>query len=122
MALEAIERLYRLTVDGNQAVRQLDDIARSVAGVEKQLSHFGELAKGVFEGLAAGLSVGAIGAAFKRTIDNFDELGKAAQKFGLSSVEELSKLKYAADLSNVSLESLGKGIKTLAVNMQDIAD
>lgn len=56
-------------------------------------------------GLTAGLSVGALIAAGQHTIDLADEMGKMSQRVGVS-VESLSTLRYAADLSGVSMEDL----------------
>lgn len=83
---------------------------------EKSLSVFGiNLAK-----WGAGLSVTGtligIGVAIKGAIDQADELGKSAQKIGVP-IEELSKLKYAADLSGVSMEQLENNLGKLAKNM-----
>lgn len=60
----------------------------------------------------------AFAASIKKTIDAADEIGKAAQKFGVAA-DELSRLKHAADLSGVGLETLGKGIQRLSRNMVD---
>jgi hypothetical protein len=62
----------------------------------------------------------ALGVAVKSAIDDADKLGKMAQKVGLP-VEELSKLKHAADLSGVSLESLGTSMGKLNKNMIEVA-
>jgi hypothetical protein len=62
----------------------------------------------------------AIGIAVKGALDEADKLGKMAQSVGLP-VEELSKLKYAADLSDVSLESLGKSLEKLSRAMVEVA-
>ena len=51
----------------------------------------------------------------------FDQLGKDAQKLGIAA-EELQRLRYAADLSGVSSEVLGKSITKLSVGMADLAD
>lgn len=52
-----------------------------------------------------------------RTAANFsDEMGKAAQKVGLTT-ESLSKLKYAADLSDVAFEGLQTGVRKLSSNL-----
>lgn len=67
----------------------------------------------------AGTAV-ALGSAIKGAIDNADELSKASQKIGVS-VEELSRLKYAAELSDVSLEGLTGGLKRLSANMAEVA-
>lgn len=58
----------------------------------------------------------AFGALKRTAIDAADELNKLSQKTGFS-VESLSGLKYAAELSDVSLEGLAKGLKGLSTNM-----
>lgn len=65
---------------------------------------------------AAALALGTgIGIAVKDQLEQFDKLSKLGQSIGVP-VEQLSALKYAAELSDVSLESLGKGIARLARN------
>lgn len=51
--------------------------------------------------------------AIKHGVELGDQLNKMSQSAGVS-VEELSKLKYAADLSDVSMESLGKSMGKLS--------
>lgn len=57
---------------------------------------------------------------FKEAIKSADDMGKAAMKVGLP-VEELTKLKFAADLSDVSMESLSVGLGKLSKNMAAVA-
>jgi hypothetical protein len=67
---------------------------------------------------AAGLgaAIGGMGLAMKNAVDAADDMSKAAAKIGIP-IEELSRLKYAADLSGVSFETLSTGVKRLSVNM-----
>jgi hypothetical protein len=65
---------------------------------------------------AATAALGALGWAVKEAIDRADDMGKAAQKFGLP-VEQLSRLDYAANLADVSLETLGVSLGKLSKNM-----
>ncbi len=75
-------------------------------------------------GTAIGIALGALGAglalatkSIKDTIDRMDEVSKASQKVGLPT-EEFSRLAYAGDLADVSMEtmvsSLGKLTKSQA--------
>lgn len=50
------------------------------------------------------------------TIDAMDKIGKQAQKIGIP-VEQLSQLRLAADLSDVSMEQLGTGVGKLSKAM-----
>jgi len=72
-------------------------------------------------GLAAGLGAGAFAATVKQAADFADEMGKAAQKVGVTT-QELSELKYAADLSDVSFETLQGGLRKLSSSMFDAAN
>ncbi len=65
-----------------------------------------------------GVAIGSAftGATLKETIDAGDGLSKLAQKSGIA-IEKLSELRYAGELSDVSIEALAKGVKTLGNNM-----
>lgn len=91
-------------------------------GADKSLQKFQQnLNKvGAAIGVALGTAVVGLTVAIGRAINSADELGKAAQKIGIP-VEELSKLKHAADLSGVSMESLQRTVRRLAGNMSDAA-
>ncbi len=82
---------------------------------------------GALEGMATkalsfsfggGLAITALAAVTKNAIDAGDALNKMSQKTGMS-VEDLSKLQYAADLSGVSFESLQKSLTGLSVGMAE---
>src|SRR3989304_1925517 len=61
--------------------------------------------KGAFAGLAAGLTVVAMGRFVQRTIDAQDELAKMSDRTGFA-VETLAGLQHAADLSGTSLAAM----------------
>lgn len=52
----------------------------------------------------------------RAAIDNADQLNKLAQSTGWT-VETLSAMRYAAELSDVQMEGLTKSLKSLSVNM-----
>jgi hypothetical protein len=103
------------------------DTAAFESGLKKAQGQATSFAHSV-EKIAAGIGlehgiekfVEAIVHSFKAAIEHADELGKAAQKVGLP-VAELSKLKFAADLSDVSMESLTIGLGKLSKAMLDVA-
>jgi len=95
----------------------------SIAGGLDKLKASAANTSNSFAALAGPITaaVGAIGAAtaglslsISRALDTGDQLFKLSQKVGIS-VENLSELKFAADLSGVSLETLQKGIKDLSL-------
>lgn len=70
--------------------------------------------------IGAGLGVAALVGVVKNAIDAADALGKLSQRTGIT-VEDLGGLKYAAELSGVSLEGLAKGVKALSVSAVEAA-
>lgn len=98
-----------VTISGNSA--GLDQALNKAQG---SLARF---AKSAAAGIAGALSAGAFVAAGRAAIDYADNIGKMAQKIGMTT-EELSKLNYAAKLSDVSLSELQVGIQQLSKNME----
>jgi TP901 family phage tail tape measure protein len=68
--------------------------------------------------VGAAMTAASAGAAYaiKSQLDMADQLGEAAQKFGLST-EALSRLRYQAEMSGVEFEAMGAGILKLTKNM-----
>lgn len=89
---------------------------------EKRLNEFNANAKKALAGIATvGLTVGtAFAAMMKKTIDSMDQMSKLSQSAGVT-VETLSGLAYAADLSGVSTEALATNLGRLTKGMADAA-
>lgn len=64
------------------------------------------------------LSAGAILSSFKNTINKMDQMGKAAQRIGIST-ESLSKMAYVGELADVSMEDLEKSISKMQKSIVD---
>lgn len=89
-------------------------LERSVSKAESVISGF---AKNALAGLAGALTVGAFVKMGQAALNFADDIGKMAQKVGMST-EALSKLTYAAKLSDVSMQELQVGVQQLAKNME----
>lgn len=87
-----------------------------------KLSEFGaNVGKaGAIAAAAMASAAGAIALGVRNTVNEMDGFAKQAQKIGIP-VEQLSALSYAADLSDVSMESLGKGLAKLSKVMVEAA-
>jgi len=70
---------------------------------------------------AAAAALIGLAASVKGDIDVFDDMSKAASKIGVP-IDKLSELKYAADLSGVSMEGLQTALGRLSRNMNDFRD
>lgn len=103
-----------LTLDSTQFVSGANKAQKSGKKLETGLASL----SGAMRKISIGVAVAAagLGAAIKGQLNAADEMGKAAQKFGVG-VEELSRLNYAAKLSDVSLETLGTSLRALSKNM-----
>ena len=100
------------------AVDQTRSAFDSIRGNLARLGDESSRVKGLLAGLGVSLSVAGFAAMIKSAIDAADRLNKLSQKIGIS-VEALSTLRFAAQLSDVSLESLQKGIKSLSQNITE---
>jgi hypothetical protein len=94
--------------------------AAFTAGLKKASSGLEKFSKTAAIGLAAFAAVAttALGVAVKHSIDHADALSKSAQKAGVTT-EALSRLAYAADFSDVSLDGLTGGLQKLSKAMAD---
>lgn len=83
-----------------------------------RLQAFADVAKASMALAAASVAAAAlaIGASIKTAIDNADKVNKLSQSTG-TTTEEFSKLSYAAQLADVSQESLGKSLGKLSKAM-----
>ncbi len=100
------------------AVDQTRSAFDSIRGNLAKLGNESNRVKGLLAGLGVSLSVAGFAAMIKNAIDAADQLNKLSQKIGIS-VEALSTLRFSAQLSDVSLETLQKGIKGLSQNIAE---
>ncbi|WP_444452573.1 phage tail tape measure protein [Rhodobacter capsulatus] len=87
-------------------------------GFSKGLRNVQTTIRNIGVGLTAAST--GIALAIKGQLDAADDLSKMSQKFGIS-IEDLSRLGYAADLSGVSMDSMAASLKKLSRNMSDAA-
>jgi hypothetical protein len=85
---------------------------------EKALGNFQKTSINVAKTVVAGFTTAAvaIAASVRSQINAFDELSKSSQKIGVS-VEALSGLKFAAEISGVSFDNLQVSLAKLSVNI-----
>ena len=121
MATNYSERVYKISVDGAQAIKSLEKISDSASSIDKRMQQVGSALKAVF-------AVGAIVAGAKAVADEvlkvaerFDDMGKAAQKVGVAA-ETLSALAFAAAQSGVGFETLQVGLRKMAVGLTELDD
>lgn len=95
-----------------------DALGSAASGV----SAFSKAAAGAIGYLTPSINsvVNAFGGQIKAAIDAADKTNKASQAAG-QTTEEFSKLSYAAELSDISAESLGKSMSKLSKNMVSAA-
>lgn len=104
LTLDLVARVGGFTSGMTQAERAAD---KSLTAIERRAYKFGQaLGTGLkYAAGAAAAGVAALAASLQLTINGLDDLSKSAQKVGITT-EELSKLAYAGELADVSMESL----------------
>lgn len=93
-------------------------LERGLKNSRKGLKQFGESAKkiGIAIGVALAGAAAALAVGVKKTITEMDKLAKLSKSLSVP-VEELSKLRHAAELSGTSFDAVSKGIARLSRNM-----
>lgn len=119
MAGEAVVGALRVVLGMDTAAFE-DGAKKASKGIES----FGTQMKAVFAGVGLERIVEQLVSSVihftKATFENIDALGKQAQKVGVT-VEEFSALNFAAQLADVSTESLSTALGKLSKNMADTA-
>jgi hypothetical protein len=102
-------------------ITAVDQTRTALDGIRNNLGRLGDETRrvqGLLAGLGVSLTLGAFAALVKGAIDSADELNKLSQKIGIS-VEALSTLQFAAQLSDVGLDTLKTGLKGLSTNLTE---
>lgn len=124
MAANYSERVYKISVDGAQAIKSLEKIAGNASSIDQKMSKFGSTLKSVFAGAAVVGAIQQVTSAFtsmtSAAINNMDELSKQSQILGVTT-ENLSALGYAAKLSGSSQADLIAALPRLAKGLTDAA-
>ena len=110
----------KITADATGLTKAVGVAQGSLKGLQTQMTSLEALsAKGFSFGGIAGIGLSATAAAaalvgaVKSAADYGDQLANMSERTGVA-VEELSKLQYAAKLSDTSNEALGKGLANLS--------
>jgi len=96
------------------------DMEKGLKTARAKMKAFGNQMKkiGKVAAVAGAAVVGAVGLMVKSYVKAGDEVHKMALRTGFST-EKLSELKYAAEISGASLETLEKGVKKMAKTILD---
>lgn len=110
---------------GNEVKSTFNDIGKSgdaaFKGIEQSSANAFKYAKVALGATAALYAANSVAGFVKQQIDLADSTGKMAQKVGIS-VEELSKLQYAAQLADVDTAQLQTGLVKLSKGMVEAAN
>jgi hypothetical protein len=104
-------------------IRAVDETRGAFDSVKRGLGGLADAARsvnGVLAGLGVALSAAGLGAMVKSALGSADALNKLSQRVGIT-VESLSTLVPAAELSGVSAQTFETGLKKLATTMFEAA-
>jgi len=111
MAVAALGRyVLSMKVKGLRKLKKLSMSLKGLAGSLLSLR----------SGMIAVAGVAGLGFLIKRSMDATDNLGKMSSVIGVT-VQNLSRLRYAASIGGMESTKLDKAIQKLAVNMADVA-
>lgn len=112
-----------MTARAHILIRAVDETRGAFDSVKRGLGGLADAARsvnGVLAGLGVALSAAGLGATVKSALESADALNKLSQRVGIT-VESLSTLVPAAELSGVSAQTLETGLKKIATAMLEAA-
>ncbi len=104
-------------------IRAVDETRAAFGSIQRNLGGLADAARrvnGVLAGLGVALSAAGLAAMVRSALESADALNKLSQRVGLT-VEALSTLVPAAELSGVSAQTFETGLKKLATTMFEAA-
>jgi hypothetical protein len=104
-------------------IRAVDETRGAFDSIKRGLGGLADAARsvnGVLAGLGVAVSAAGLGAMVKSALESADALNKLSQRVGIT-VEALSTLVPAAELSGVSAQTFETGLKKLATAMLEAA-
>lgn len=101
---------------GSVSAQVLKDVGSKVSEVGNKISDLGKKFSGVSG--AAGAFVGALGKLGYDAVTSADDLNTLSKQTGIST-DSLQKMKYAADLVDVSVEDITGALKKMKPKMED---
>lgn len=122
-AYEVGSIIVRLTGDTTGLTRAVSETVKSLKEADSKMLATADIARKA--SLAFGAAFSAIGVAvaneMRKSINEMDEMGKASESLG-TTVERLSALKYAADLSGVAFEQLSQSLTKLTQGLANASE
>jgi lambda family phage tail tape measure protein len=107
--------------DAKITIGAVDQTQAAIASARRNLQGLGDQVGGLglaFGGLGLALTAAFTGASLHGVIQVMDQLDAMSERTGIS-VEALSSLRVAAQLSDTNMEALAVGLKKLSTNMAD---
>jgi hypothetical protein len=104
-------------------IRAVDETRAAFGSIQRNLGGLADAARrvnGVLAGLGVALSAAGLAAMVRSALESADALNKLSQRVGIT-VEALSTLVPAAELSGVSAQTFETGLKKLATTMFEAA-
>lgn len=123
------QNVVQLIIEGNNvtAVKAINGTVTELDKLKGKSTSISSVLGGAFGSIQTKLAlmgtaaVSAFALMVKSSVDAADEINKLSQRTGISA-EQLSTMKYAAELSDVSLDQLATTIKFLNKNISDATD
>lgn len=109
-----------LEAESSKLRSELEKTNRKLSQFSKRAQKTANGISSAFKGIVITAAVAGTVAAFKKLIDQADELSKLSTRLG-APVEELSRLQHAADLTDVSFQTLGKSMAKASRNISEAA-
>lgn len=123
MAVQQLERVYKITTDATQAINQLDRIAKSTGNIDAKMSNLGNSISSAFARIAAVGAVATFGKSVLTASENIANLQgsfKALLGDGDRAADMLERVFSIVKNTGVDLKDAGSAVQRLSIGLKEL--
>lgn len=123
MAVQQLERVYKITTDATQAINQLDRIAKSTGNIDAKMSNLGNSISSAFARIAAVGAVATFGKSVLTASENIANLQgsfKALLGDGDRAADMLDRVFSIVKNTGVDLKDAGSAVQRLSIGLKEL--
>lgn len=123
MAVQQLERVYKITTDATQAINQLDRIAKSTGNIDSKMANLGSSISSAFARIAAVGAVVTFGKSVLTASENIANLQgsfKALLGDGDRAADMLERIIGIVQRTGVNVNDAGAAVQRLSIGLKDL--
>lgn len=120
---ESLERIYRIAIDGTQAINQLDRIAKSTGNIDAKMANLGSSIQSAFARIAAVSAVATFGKSVlnaSEQVANLQGSFKALLGDGERAADMLERVYATVANTGADITTVAQAVQRLAIGLKEV--